>query len=85
MKLDTHVHTRHSGNTSIYPLSLIMRESYNTPEGVYRSAKARGMDLVTITDHDRIDGALDDRGSSRCASSAARSPACFPTMACACT
>ena len=35
-----------------------MRESYNTPEGVYRRAKARGMDLVTITDHDEIDGAL---------------------------
>lgn len=27
-----------------------MRESYNTPEGVHRRAKARGMDLVTITD-----------------------------------
>lgn len=59
MKLDTHVHTRHSGNTSIYPLSLIMRESYNTPEDVYRISRARGMDLVTITDHDRIGGALE--------------------------
>jgi hypothetical protein len=35
-----------------------MKESYNSPEGVYRRAKARGMDLVTITDHDNIDGAL---------------------------
>jgi len=35
-----------------------MRESYNTPEGVYRLAKARGMDLVTITDHDQISGGL---------------------------
>lgn len=59
MKLDTHVHTQHSGNTSIYPLSLIMRESYNTPEDVYRIARARGMDLVTITDHDRVSGALE--------------------------
>lgn len=58
MRLDSHVHTHHSGQTSIYPLSLVMRESYNTPEGVYRLAKARGMDLVTITDHDRISGAL---------------------------
>ncbi len=58
MKLDLHVHTTYSGHTSIYPLSLIMHESYNTPEGVYARAKARGMDLVTITDHDRIDGAL---------------------------
>ena len=58
MKLDLHVHTHHSGNTTIYPLNLIMKESYNSPEGVYRRAKTRGMDLVTITDHDRIDGAL---------------------------
>jgi len=35
-----------------------MYESYNTPEGVYQRAKARGMDLVAITDHDTIDGAL---------------------------
>lgn len=58
MKIDLHVHTTFSGNTTIYPLSLIMKESYNTPEGVYRRARARGMDLVTITDHDQIDGAL---------------------------
>jgi predicted metal-dependent phosphoesterase TrpH len=58
VKLDLHVHTHHSGNTTIYPLNLIMKESYNSPDGVYRRAKARGMDLVTITDHDQIDGAL---------------------------
>lgn len=58
MKLDAHVHTRHSGRTSLYPLSLIMRESYNRPERVYRIAKARGMDLVAITDHDCVAGAL---------------------------
>jgi predicted metal-dependent phosphoesterase TrpH len=58
MKLDMHVHSAHSGQTSIYPLSLVMKESYNSPEGVYARARARGMDLVTITDHDRIDGVL---------------------------
>jgi predicted metal-dependent phosphoesterase TrpH len=58
LKLDAHVHTVHSGHTSLYPLSLIMMESYNTPEGVYQRAKARGMDLVAITDHDTISGAL---------------------------
>ena len=58
MKLDPHVHTYFSGPTTIRPLSLIMYESYNTPEGVYQRAKARGMDLVAITDHDTIDGAL---------------------------
>ncbi len=58
MKLDAHVHTNYSGMTTIWPLSLIMRESYNTPERVYALAKARGMDLVAITDHDTIAGAL---------------------------
>jgi hypothetical protein len=58
LKLDAHVHTHHSGMTTIWPLSLFMRESHNTPERVYRLAKARGMDLVAITDHDTIDGAL---------------------------
>jgi predicted metal-dependent phosphoesterase TrpH len=58
MKLDTHVHTHYSGMTSIWPLSLIMRESYTTPERAYRIAKSRGMDLVAITDHDTIGGAL---------------------------
>lgn len=58
MKLDTHVHTVYSGRSTIRPLDRFLRESYNTPEGVYRRARARGMDLVAITDHDRIDGAL---------------------------
>lgn len=58
MKLDAHVHTYFSGYTTIGPLRRIMRESYNTPDGVYRTAKARGMDLVAITDHDTIGGAL---------------------------
>jgi len=58
VRLDPHVHTYFSGRTTIHPLSLIMNESYNSPEGVYERAKARGMDLVAITDHDQIDGAL---------------------------
>jgi predicted metal-dependent phosphoesterase TrpH len=58
MKLDTHVHTWHSGNTTIRPLQQLMRESYNLPERVYVVAKERGMDLVAITDHDEISGAL---------------------------
>jgi len=58
MKLDTHVHTLYSGYSTLKPLHRLMAESYNTPEGVYARCKARGMDLVAITDHDRIDGAL---------------------------
>jgi predicted metal-dependent phosphoesterase TrpH len=58
VKLDAHVHTVYSGYTSIKPLARIVRESYNSVEGVYRRARARGMDLVAITDHDTIEGAL---------------------------
>jgi predicted metal-dependent phosphoesterase TrpH len=58
VRLDTHVHTIHSGYSSIFPLQTVMRECYNAPEDVYRIAKARGMDLVVITDHDEISGAL---------------------------
>ena len=58
MKLDTHVHTVFSGYSTIKPLARVMRESYNSVEGVYRCAKSRGMDLVAITDHDTIAGAL---------------------------
>lgn len=58
MRLDSHVHTTHSGPASVKPFNRFMRESYNTPEGVYATAKRRGMDLVTITDHDQISGAL---------------------------
>lgn len=58
MKLDAHVHTTHSGKATVFPFNHFVRESYNTPEGVYATAKKRGMDLVTITDHDQISGAL---------------------------
>lgn len=59
MKLDAHVHSFHSGLSTIHPLHhLTLRECYNVPEDVYRVAKARGMDLVTITDHDEVSGAL---------------------------
>ena len=58
MKLDAHVHTYFSGNLTIRPVQKFVKESYNTPEKLYRCAKARGMDLVTITDHDSIAGAL---------------------------
>ncbi|HEX8031616.1 MAG TPA: PHP-associated domain-containing protein, partial [Vicinamibacterales bacterium] len=58
MKLDTHVHTVHSGAATVFPFNHFMRESYNTPASVDAIAKRRGMDLVTITDHDQVSGAL---------------------------
>jgi predicted metal-dependent phosphoesterase TrpH len=35
------------------------RDCYSSPFDVYRTARARGMDLVTFTDHDSIDGCLE--------------------------
>src|ERR1700676_653314 len=55
MRCDLHVHTRHSGMCTVPVLSRICRESYNPPLAVYEILKRRGMDLVTVTDHDSID------------------------------
>jgi len=38
-------------------LGRICRESYNDPIAVYETLKRRGMNLVTVTDHDSIDAA----------------------------
>ena len=57
MRCDLHVHTRHSGMCNIPGFQRLCRESYNDPEAVYRTLKGRGMDLVTVTDHDSIDSA----------------------------
>ena len=58
MRADLHVHSYHSlqsGNMRF----LKSRDCYSRPDDVYRTAKARGMDLVTITDHDSIGGCLE--------------------------
>lgn len=58
-KIDLHVHTRFSSNAGNSFLKLIgAQECYSTPKQVYQRAKHRGMDYVTISDHDTIDGAL---------------------------
>ena len=58
MRADLHVHTRHSKRTGNLQF-LGSRDCYSDPIDVYSRAKARGMDLVAITDHDSIDGALE--------------------------
>jgi predicted metal-dependent phosphoesterase TrpH len=57
MRCDLHVHTIHSGMCTVPVLNRICRESYNDPDEVYDLLKRRGMDLVTVTDHDSIDAA----------------------------
>jgi predicted metal-dependent phosphoesterase TrpH len=58
LRADLHVHSRHSGFTGTLRM-FRSRDCYSDPETVYRAARARGMDLVTLTDHDSIDGCLE--------------------------
>jgi hypothetical protein len=53
-----HCHTLHSGRAK-HLRFLRCRDCYSRPLDVYSTAKRRGMDLVTITDHDSIDGCLE--------------------------
>lgn len=59
MRADLHVHSRHSGRASLPLLGRVAQECYAEPRAVYETALRRGMDLVTLTDHDAIDGALE--------------------------
>ncbi len=55
MRCDLHVHTDRSGMCTVPVARRFCQESYNDPLEVYWLLKKRGMDLVTITDHDSID------------------------------
>jgi predicted metal-dependent phosphoesterase TrpH len=57
MRCDLHVHSLASGMFTAPVLSRFCRESYNEPAEVYERLKHLGMSVVTITDHDSIDGA----------------------------
>src|SRR5262249_12651155 len=57
MRCDLHVHTVHSGQCAIPVIKKFCRESYNDPQQTYDLLKSRGMNLVTITDHDSIGAA----------------------------
>jgi glycosyltransferase involved in cell wall biosynthesis len=60
VKADLHVHSHFSDSPKIYLLAKgNARECYTSPEDVYQRCIARGMDLVTITDHDTIRGAME--------------------------
>jgi hypothetical protein len=59
LKVDLHVHSAHSDQ----PYSWFLRsadaaECYTPVDHVHAIARRRGMDLVTLADHDTIDGAL---------------------------
>ncbi|MBM4095116.1 MAG: glycosyl transferase, partial [Planctomycetes bacterium] len=57
---DLHVHSKYSDRPSEWFLRRIgSPESYADPLEIYRRAQERGMDFVTISDHNCIRGALD--------------------------
>ena len=56
-RVDFHIHSYASNVTDYYASnSLAIPESYSDPLENHRVLKARGMDLVTLTDHNSIDG-----------------------------
>jgi glycosyltransferase involved in cell wall biosynthesis len=59
IRVDLHVHSQASKRPSEWFLKKVgARESYTPIHTLYADAKARGMDFVTVTDHNTIDGAL---------------------------
>lgn len=59
--MDMHCHSRASSrpvNKAVAAVLSEMPECYSDPEKIYDQARLRGMDLVTITDHDAIAGGL---------------------------
>jgi predicted metal-dependent phosphoesterase TrpH len=58
LRADLHLHSYHSGHAG-HLRFLRARDCYSEPAAVYAAAKARGMDVVTITDHDSVDGCLE--------------------------
>ena len=57
---DVHVHSKYSDQPSEWFLRRLgAPESFTEPLEVYRKARERGMDFVTISDHDSIRGALE--------------------------
>lgn len=59
MRIDLHVHSKHSAKPSQWFLQKLgCPESFVEPEALYRLARGKGMDLVTISDHNTIDGVL---------------------------
>ncbi|WP_419660794.1 glycosyl transferase, family I [Desulfosarcina variabilis str. Montpellier] len=60
MRIDLHVHSKHSKRPSQWILKKIgCPESFTEPLQIYDITKRRGMTHVTITDHNSIDGALE--------------------------
>jgi len=60
MKVDLHCHSKHSKRPSLWLMQKLgCPESFTESAELYRLLRQRGMDAVTITDHNVIDGCLE--------------------------
>lgn len=60
MKVDLHVHSKYSKRPSEWILKKLgCPESFTEPAKIYDIARKRGMSMITITDHNTIDGCLE--------------------------
>jgi glycosyltransferase involved in cell wall biosynthesis len=60
MKIDLHLHSSHSKRSSQWVLQKIgCPESFSQPKRLYDLVRQKGMDLVTLTDHNTIGGCLE--------------------------
>ncbi len=60
MKADLHLHSRYSDRSADWLFRRFdFPDSYSQPRELYSRLRAAGMDLVTLTDHNRIDGCLE--------------------------
>lgn len=58
-KADLHCHSKFSNHPTEWFLQRLgSAESYTEPEYIYRTMKERGMDFVTVTDHNKLDASL---------------------------
>ncbi len=59
LRADLHVHSKYSNHPSEWFLQRLgASESYTEPEFIYQSAKQKGMNFITVTDHNRIEAGL---------------------------
>ena len=58
-KADMHIHTKYSGMMKY--MGLKFPDSVEEPLKVMKCAKANGMDIIAVTDHNTIKGALETK------------------------
>jgi predicted metal-dependent phosphoesterase TrpH len=56
MRCDLHLHSTASGMCDTPGFTRLCKESYNEPTALYDHCKRQGMSLVTLTDHNSIEG-----------------------------